>query len=170
MAHQSYSRSFRNGIPSCTNTSKEALQKYETSLKLYTRTGSSTAAKLQFITRNAHREHKHCLGKGQSGCKVAEELHQTSVHFFFGLWNSQLAQAVLQFPGFAPKGKFQRKKKRLFDWLQSSSKLDDTVHIKQQNSFHSNTYSLFAQLFLGHLSVTLLPANSCREGRLLAAL
>lgn len=111
MAHQSYSRSFRNGIPSCTNTSKEALQKYKTSLKLYTRTGSSTATKLQFITRNAHREHKHCLGKGQSGCKVAEELHQTSVHFFFGLWNSQLAQAVLQFPGFAPKGKFQRKKK-----------------------------------------------------------
>lgn len=63
-----------------------------------------------------------------------------------------------------------REKKRLFDWLQSSSKLDDTVHIKQQNSFHSNTHSLFAQLFLGHLSVTLLPANSCREGRLLAAL
>lgn len=95
----------------CTKTSKEVLQQQKMSPELYTRTGNSAATKPQFTTLNTHKEHKQCLGKGQSGYTVAEELHQASLYFFFGLWNSQLSQAVLQFPGFAPKGKFQGEKK-----------------------------------------------------------
>lgn len=112
--------------------------------KLYTRTGNSASTKPQFTTLNTHWNTNTALERGRV---AAKQLSSYTKHHF----TSFMACGILDFLGLCSnsqdlplKANFRGKKRGLFDWLQSSSKLDDTVHIKQQSSFHSNTHSVLS--------------------------
>lgn len=125
----------------------------------------TTATKLQFPTQNLHAQQTlaqpwKVAESLQSSCVAAPKI--TLLLFWFLEYSTCsgwemirricLQKEIIYFLGGGRKKKKRRKIKKPLDWLQSSSKLDDTVCIKQWNSFHSNTLSLW--LVISRASVT----------------